>query len=274
MSKILEFYFLRVYNWFVRKKKGGCSKWKKTLIILVSLFCITGLNGYGNNSPVLNREIKEAVNRSEGITPSDFLGKEVSSPEYYASNDAHAHRKRAKIEKDAEYTYSENKQLAKLSPWMSVNNLDVIITNSYALLNSFSVTTTKSTSYQSEWGLQAIAGVPEDMIKASSKKKFDLSFQQSYSFSCSIEADTTIQFEFSDAAIKYAKAGRYQICVAVVADFYTVEAKIWTQRWGVWGWQHLSGTDETIKANFISHYYITAIFYNPLTKEIILHECD
>lgn len=40
---------------------------------------------YGNNSPVLNREIKEAVNRSEGITPSDFLGKEVSSPEYYAS---------------------------------------------------------------------------------------------------------------------------------------------------------------------------------------------
>lgn len=157
---------------------------------------------------------------------------------------------------------------------MSVNNLDVIITNRYALLNSFSVTTTKSTSYQSEWGLQAIAGVPEDMIKASSKKQFDLFFQQSYSFSCSIEADTTIQFEFSDAAIKYAKAGRYQICVAVVADFYTVEAKIWTQRWGVWGWQHLSGTDETIKANFISHYYITAIFYNPLTKEIILHECD
>lgn len=92
---------------------------------------------YGNNSPVLNREIKEAVNRSEGITPSDFLGKEVSSPEYYASNDAHAHRKRAKIEKDAEYTYSENKQLAKLSPWMSVNNLDVIITNRYALLNFF-----------------------------------------------------------------------------------------------------------------------------------------
>ena len=69
------------------------------------------------------------------------------------------------------------------------------------------------------------------MIKASSKKQLDLSFQQSYSFSCSIEADTTIQFEFSDAAIKYAKAGRYQICVAVVADFYTVEAKIWTQRW-------------------------------------------
>ena len=32
--------------------------------------------------------------------------------------------------------------------------------------------------------------------------------------------------------------------------------------------------DETIKANFKSHYYITAIFYNPLTKEIILHECD
>ncbi len=28
---------------------------KKTLIILASLFCITGLNGYGNNSPVLNR---------------------------------------------------------------------------------------------------------------------------------------------------------------------------------------------------------------------------
>lgn len=52
---------------------------------------------------------------------------------------------------------------------MSVNNLDVIITNRYALLNSFSVTTTKSISYQSEWGLQAIAGVPEDMIKASSK---------------------------------------------------------------------------------------------------------
>ena len=26
VSKILEFYFLRVYNWFVRKKKGGCSK--------------------------------------------------------------------------------------------------------------------------------------------------------------------------------------------------------------------------------------------------------
>lgn len=71
MSKILEFYFLRVYNWIVRKKKEDVQN-EKTLIILASLFCITGLNGYGNNSSVLNREIKEAVNRSEGITPSDF----------------------------------------------------------------------------------------------------------------------------------------------------------------------------------------------------------
>ena len=63
---------------------------------------------------------------------------------------------------------------------MSVNNLDVIITNRYALLNSFSVTTTKSTSYQSEWGLQAIAGVPEEMLmygKEASNRKQEIDRQ-------------------------------------------------------------------------------------------------
>ena len=249
-------------------------------LMIMSLMCFN-LLGVKIEQPIIlkNVEKKNAIARGgEGITPSTFLGKEVVSPEYKVGADSHVHRKRVKIEQDAVYTFVENQPLAKLSSWVSPNNIDVTVTNSYSLLDSFSVTTTSSTSYQSEWALQVVAGISEDSIKASSKQQYDLSIRKTESkttsYSCSVEFKSAFSYRFSDAAIEYARKNRYEICISVVADYYVVKSKIWTQRWLVWGWQHLKDSDEEVEACFISHYYITAIFYNPNTKEVILHECN